>query len=102
MGGVHVVGVGSGVTELVGDDDGFVIVGCLDAGSNGVGGAVIVAGGDGLEEVGNLVAEAAHRQSPNREFHFNGSSTGQLQRQSAAEAHEPLHEPSYIELQLLP
>jgi hypothetical protein len=91
VGGVHVVGVGSGVTELVGDDDGFVIVGCLDAGSN------IVAGGEGLEEVGNLVAEAAHRQSPNREFHFIGSSTGQLQRQSAAEAHEPLHEPSYIE-----
>jgi hypothetical protein len=106
VGGVHVVGVGVGVTELV-VDDGFAVVGCLDVGSNDVGGAVVaVAGGvDGLEEVGNLVVlveTAAHRQSPNREFHFNGSSIGQLQRQSAAEAHVPLHEPSYIELQLLP
>jgi hypothetical protein len=91
VGGVHVVVGVVGVTTavlLVGDDD----VGCND------------------EEVGNLVVAgvvvvvetAAHRQSPNRESHFNGSSIGQLQRQSAAEAHVPLHEPSYIELQLLP
>jgi hypothetical protein len=108
VGGVHVVGVvvGGGVTELV-DDDGFAVVGRLEVGSNDVGGTVVaVAGGEGLEDVGSLVAvvveSAAHRQSPNREFHFNGSSIGQLHLQSDAEAHVPLHEPSYIEVQLLP
>ena len=101
--GVHdVVGVGGGVVVapvLVGDDDGLVVVGCLDAGTNDVGGAVVAGGGvEGLEEVGDLVAvlvvEAAHRQLPNREFHFCGSSDGQLHRQSAAETQAPVQAPS--------
>lgn len=100
--GVHdVVGVGGGVVVapvLVGDDDGLVVVGCLDAGTNDVGGAVVAGGGvEGLEEVGDLVAVLAveaHRQSPNREFHFRGSSDGQLHRQSAAETQAPAQAPS--------
>jgi len=90
--GVHdVVGVGGGVVVapvLVGDDDGLVVVG----------GAVVAGGGvEGLEEVGDLVAVLAveaHRQSPNREFHFRGSSDGQLHRQSAAETQAPVQAPS--------